>query len=67
MGVELDRDEALRWMAAMTAGDAATIAVDVDSGVYGHRVSMADHSDDGPGAHPAGRARSRVCPTGRRR
>ena len=45
MGVELDRDEALRWMAAMTAGDTAPIAIDVDSGVYGHRVSMADHSD----------------------
>ncbi len=45
MGVELDRDEALRWMDAMAAGDAAPIAIDVDSGVYGHRVSMADHSD----------------------
>jgi hypothetical protein len=46
MGVELDRDEALRWMAAMVAGDTATVAIDVHSGVYGHRVSMADHSDD---------------------
>jgi hypothetical protein len=45
MGVELDRDEALRWMEAMAAGDAAPIAIDVDSGVYGHKVSMADHSD----------------------
>jgi hypothetical protein len=45
MGVELDRDEAVRWMTAMAAGGAEPIAVDVDSGVYGHRVSMADHGD----------------------
>jgi len=45
MGVELDRDEALRWMAAMAVGDSGPIAVDVNSGVYGHRVTMADHSD----------------------
>ena len=45
MGVELDRDEALRWMEAMATEDASDIAVDVDSGVYGHRVSMADHDD----------------------
>src|SRR3954451_10628994 len=44
MGVELDRDEALRWMAAMSDGDGGPIAVDVSSGVYGHRVTMADHS-----------------------
>jgi len=47
MGVELDRDEALRWMASMAAADTAPIAIDVDSGVYGHRVTMADHSDAG--------------------
>jgi hypothetical protein len=45
MGVELDRDEALRWMEAMATDAASDIAIDVDSGVYGHRVSMADHDD----------------------
>ena len=31
--------------AAMATEDASDIAIDVDSGVYGHRVSMADHDD----------------------
>ena len=43
LGVELDEEEAARWVAALeaesTGGD---VVVDVDSGVYGHRVSMLD-------------------------
>ncbi len=45
LGVELDEQEAADWVAAMEAeavgGD---IVVDVDSGVYGHRVTMLDFS-----------------------
>jgi len=43
MGIELDRDEAERWIAAMSAESYGSVAVDIDSGVYGHRVTMADH------------------------
>jgi len=43
LGVELDRDEADRWIAAMSAESSGTVTIDVDSGVYGHRVTMADH------------------------
>ncbi len=43
LGVELDEDEAAEWVQAMatevTGGD---IVMDVDSGVYGHRVTMLD-------------------------
>ena len=43
LGVEIDEAEAAQWMAAMEAealgGD---IVVDVDSGIFGHRVSMLD-------------------------
>jgi hypothetical protein len=43
LGVELDEREAQDWVAAMRAealgGD---LVVDVDTGVYGHRVSMLD-------------------------
>ncbi len=43
LGVELDEREAAEWVAALeaesTGGD---VVVDVDSGIYGHRVSMLD-------------------------
>ena len=68
MGVELDRDEAERWIAAMaTEAAGGQIAVDVDSGVYGHRVTMADHQPRGPGALPRDGRDRRASPTGRRR
>ena len=67
LGVELDEGEAAEWVAAMeaeaTGGD---IVVDVDTGVYGHRVTMLDFA-------PADLARFRGSPrssasrTGRRR
>jgi hypothetical protein len=45
LGVELDEHEAAQWVAAMeaeaTGGD---VVVDVDTGVYGHRVTMLDFS-----------------------
>jgi len=43
MGIEIDHDEAQRWVAAMTADTAGDVEVDVSTGVYGHRVTMADH------------------------
>ena len=43
LGVELDEREAAEWVAAMeneaTGGD---LVMDVDTGVYGHRISMLD-------------------------
>jgi hypothetical protein len=43
LGVELDRDEATAWVAALAAEEAGgDIVVDVDTGIYGHRVSMLD-------------------------
>ncbi|MDQ3880010.1 MAG: hypothetical protein M3295_02880 [Chloroflexota bacterium] len=45
LGVEIDEAEALRWLTALAAtppeGD---IVMDVDAGVFGHRVSMLDFS-----------------------
>jgi hypothetical protein len=43
MGVQIDREAANRWIAAMSAESSSTVAVDVNTGVYGHRVTMADH------------------------
>ena len=45
MGIEVDRLEAEDWISAMeTEAIGGRIQVDVDSGVYGHRVSMADYA-----------------------
>jgi len=43
LGVEIDRDEAERWVAAMSAESYGNVAVDVNTGVYGHRVTLADN------------------------
>ena len=43
MGIEIDREEAERWIAGMSAESAGSLVVDVNTGVYGHRVTMADH------------------------
>jgi hypothetical protein len=43
LGVDIDHDEAKRWIAAMSAESSGSVTVDVDTGVYGHRVTMADH------------------------
>ena len=42
-GVELDEAEAAEWVAAMeTEASGGELVVDVDTGVYGHRVTMLD-------------------------
>jgi hypothetical protein len=43
LGIEIDREEAQRWIEAMSAETSGSVTVDVDTGVYGHRVTMADH------------------------
>jgi hypothetical protein len=43
MGIEIDREEADRWIEAVSSDSGGSITVDVDTGVYGHRVSMADY------------------------
>jgi hypothetical protein len=43
LGVELNEQEAAEWVAAMTTeASGGDLVMDVDSGVYGHRVSMLD-------------------------
>jgi hypothetical protein len=43
LGVELDEADALQWLTAMAAGsEDSEIVVDMDSGTFGHRVSMLD-------------------------
>ncbi len=43
LGVELDEVEAAEWVAALEAeGAGGDVVVDVDSGIFGHRVSMLD-------------------------
>lgn len=45
MGIEIDRLEAEDWISAMeTESIGGRIQVDVDTGVYGHKVTMADYS-----------------------
>lgn len=45
MGIEIDRLEAEDWISAMeTEAIGGRIQVDVDTGVYGHKVTMADYS-----------------------
>ena len=44
MGVEIDRDEATHWIESVSSEAAGgDITLDVSTGVYGHRVIMADH------------------------
>jgi hypothetical protein len=45
IGVELDAAEAESWVASMSSEASGSLVVDVDSGVYGHRVTMADVDD----------------------
>jgi hypothetical protein len=43
MGVEIDQDDAARWLGAMAAeSHGGDIVVDVNTGTYGHRASMLD-------------------------
>lgn len=45
LGVELDEEEALQWLAAMAAQPGKDIVHDERSGVFGHRISMLDFSE----------------------
>lgn len=47
LGVEIDRAEADRWIESVSADSSGSVTVDVDTGVYGHRVTMADLDADG--------------------
>jgi len=47
LGVELNADEADAWIASMSSEASGSLVVDVDSGIYGHRVTMADVDDAG--------------------
>lgn len=47
LGVELDEEDALQWLAAMSAaGKGGDVTVDTRSGVFGHTVTMLDFSPD---------------------
>ncbi|MEO8285698.1 MAG: hypothetical protein ABI670_04635 [Chloroflexota bacterium] len=45
LGVELDEAEALRWLTAIAAGkEGNEVVLDMESGAFGHHVSMLDFS-----------------------
>ncbi len=45
MGVEIDEEEALQWLAAMAVGHSAdAVEYDTRSGVFGHKITMLDFS-----------------------
>ena len=47
LGVEMDEEEALQWLASMAAENSPhEIVTDERTGVFGHRVSMLDFSDE---------------------
>jgi hypothetical protein len=47
LGVEMDEEEALQWLTAMAAEKTESgIVMDERTGVFGHKVSMLDFSDD---------------------
>ncbi len=45
LGVELNEADALQWLTAMSAPQEDQIVMDVDTGVFGHKVSILDFSD----------------------
>ncbi len=45
LGLEVNEEEARRWLAAMSAGQSSgDIVMDAETGVFGHRVTMLDFS-----------------------
>ncbi|MGD8458290.1 MAG: hypothetical protein PVF83_18080 [Anaerolineales bacterium] len=46
LGVELDEADALQWLASIAAAGEEEVVVDVKSGIFGHRVTMLDFSDE---------------------
>ena len=45
LGIELNAEEAREWIREVSRVATAPLAVDVDSGVYGHHLTMADLDD----------------------
>ena len=46
LGVELDEADALQWLASIAAVTDEEVVMDERSGIYGHRVTMLDFSDE---------------------
>lgn len=46
LGVELNEADALQWLTAMTATQQQEIVVDTSTGIFGHRITMLDFSDE---------------------
>lgn len=47
LGVELDEEEALQWLTAVSAAKGSSeVVVDTRTGVFGHKVTMLDFSDE---------------------
>jgi hypothetical protein len=47
LGIELDEADALQWLGAIAAArESSQVVMDVDTGVFGHQVSMLDFSPD---------------------
>jgi hypothetical protein len=44
LGVEVSETEALQWLSAMAAESESEISMDLDTGVFGHKVVMLDFS-----------------------
>jgi hypothetical protein len=44
LGVEISETEALQWLSAMAVDSDAEISMDLDTGVFGHKVVMLDFS-----------------------
>ncbi|MGD8398499.1 MAG: hypothetical protein PVG11_06550 [Anaerolineae bacterium] len=44
LGVEVDEADAVQWLTAMAGGQASSgdLVVDLDSGIYGHRITLLD-------------------------
>src|SRR5688572_12497302 len=44
LGVEIDEEEALQWLAAMAATQADEVTLDTAHGIYGQRITLLDFS-----------------------
>ena len=44
LGIEIDEEAALQWLAAIAAQGSDDVVVDTQSGTFGHRISMLDFS-----------------------
>ena len=47
LGIEVDQEEALQWLEAVSASEAdAAVAEDAKSGIFGHRLALLDFNPD---------------------